>query len=138
TPTKAGHPTLVAVRGTVFSRIKPLLDDLDPKGIGLKELNDNLPLIKKTMQQAARNGRVVVAGFSLGAAVAQRVACELPSLVSRVVTFHAPGIEHSKVESLRSYNQANPGHTVKQAGETTGKAIEKATGKVGSALDHQH
>ncbi len=105
---KAGLLPVVAFRGTVFKDLSSLLDDLDPKSVGYSAFKDNRDLIRKTIASAAGNGRVLVSGFSLGAALAMRAAVEFPQLVGRIVTFHPPGILKSEVEALRRYNQQHP------------------------------
>ena len=105
--TRAGSPTVVAFRGTVFKDIQSLLDDIDPKTVGGTAFKENRALIQKTLAQAAGTGRVLVTGFSLGGALAQRAAVEFPTLISRVVAFR-PARDPAQRGGASSPSRARP------------------------------
>jgi hypothetical protein len=105
---ESGKPPIVAFRGTVPSKIDTLIADIDPRGIGVYQFKPNQELIRGTMEQAASRGPVVSTGHSLGGALAQMAAIAWPGLVSRIITFQAPGVEREAVAKLQQYNAENP------------------------------
>ena len=111
-PLNRGGPAVVAFRGTVAKEAASVIDDLDSKGIGVTAFAENRALIDKTLRQLLTRGRVIVTGHSLGGSLAQLAACELPSLVGRVVTFHSPGIDAAEAKVLRRYNRAHAARAI--------------------------
>jgi pimeloyl-ACP methyl ester carboxylesterase len=95
------HP-VVAFRGTSSGR--DALSDANPRGIGMDQFSLNREIIEANMGFAAGRGPVVVAGHSLGGALAQIAAAKYPGLVSSVITFQSPGINRDLVAELDQYN----------------------------------
>jgi hypothetical protein len=114
-PTQDGKPPVVAFRGTVPSRVNTLIADVDPRGIGVYQFRPNQELIHGAMQQAATRGPVVSSGHSLGGALAQMAAIAWPDLVSRIITFQAPGVEREAVAKLNQYNAENPDQQIESS-----------------------
>jgi dienelactone hydrolase len=133
--TKEGSPAIVAFRGTTTTSVAAMFADLDPVAVGKKLFARNRSLIGRTIKEAGGGGRVVLAGFSLGGALAQRAAIEYPNLTLRVVTYHTPGIDKAEVKKLDAYNRANPASAVRSDhyvidGDIVSEAGEAFTGGV--------
>ncbi|HEX2572673.1 MAG TPA: hypothetical protein VH877_24200 [Polyangia bacterium] len=114
-PTADGKPPIVAFRGTVPSKVDTLIADVDPRGIGVYQFKPNQELIRGTMEQASSRGPVVSTGHSLGGALAQMAAIAWPDLVSRIITFQAPGVEREAVAKLQQYNAEHPDHQIESS-----------------------
>jgi pimeloyl-ACP methyl ester carboxylesterase len=74
------------------------IGNLSPAGVGMYQVAANEALIRSLLMDLG--GGVTVTGHSLGGADAQIAAALYPELVSRVVTFQAPGVSHGMVERL--------------------------------------
>lgn len=94
-------PPVLAFRGT--SNQRGVADDANRKGVGTYQFASNEGRVQEML--AAAGGKVVVAGHSLGGALAQLAATHFPSQVSRVVTFQSPGIEKEEADKLDAYNR---------------------------------
>ncbi len=111
-PIQAGKAPIVAFRGTVPTKAQTVIADLDPTGIGMYQFNPNRARIESEMQAASSHGAVISAGHSLGGALAQIAAATFPSLVSRIVTFQAPGVSAAMAKKLADHNAADPDHAI--------------------------
>jgi len=96
-----GQPPVLIFRGTEpTANLSPLLpadliDDLNPKGVGVRQFEGKKGEIEKWLEKAARenNGRKPdVIGHSLGGALAQRAAVEFTYKIGKTITFNSPGI----------------------------------------------
>lgn len=94
-------PPVLAFRGTDNSR--GIADDANRKGVGTYQFASNEGRIQELL--AGAGGKVIVAGHSLGGALAQLAATHFPSQVARVVTFQSPGIEKEEADKLDAHNK---------------------------------
>ncbi|MFT4979738.1 MAG: pimeloyl-ACP methyl ester carboxylesterase [Myxococcota bacterium] len=104
------RPVLV-FRGTEPTELSDLLTDTDPAGVGSAQFQQNELLILDAMRDLSEQGKVDLAGHSLGGALAQIAACAYPELVGRVVGFQSPGIPSSIAHSVGAHN-ANSDHQI--------------------------
>ncbi len=140
-------PPVLAFRGTKEKR--GMQDDTTKAGVGTYQFASNEGRVKDIMGMAG--GKVIVAGHSLGGALAQLAATHFPGNVSRVVTFQSPGIpkeesdkldEHNKnaapVDQVKSTHHRAEGDAVHLAGEalTDGDVFTYGSVGVGNPMDH--
>ncbi|EYB69264.1 hypothetical protein DEIPH_ctg009orf0002 [Deinococcus phoenicis] len=114
---KYPHP-IVAFRGTegiAFSMkgkaegtTDTVVGDFAPEAVGYNQYNFNRELIKRNIQAAAKHGKVIFTGHSLGGALAQIAAAEFQGLAAEVVTFQSPAIRQADAARVRANNQAHP------------------------------
>lgn len=93
-------PPVLAFRGTQEKR--GMQDDTNREGIGTYQFESNVGRISQMF--GAAGGKCVVAGHSLGGALAQLAAARFPSSVSRVVTFQAPAVNEQAAEKVKQHN----------------------------------
>jgi pimeloyl-ACP methyl ester carboxylesterase len=95
----------IASKGYSSGRADWLTDFADPQ-VGLRQFQANRDLIADVMAtaKAAAKSLPWVTGHSLGGALAQTVACEMPQFVGHVVTFQAPGIDAKTLQKLEDFN----------------------------------
>lgn len=93
-------PPVLAFRGTQEKR--GMQDDTNREGIGTYQFESNVGRIAQMF--GAAGGKAVVAGHSLGGALAQLAASRFPGLVSRVVTFQAPAVSAEAAEKVNQHN----------------------------------
>lgn len=120
---KSGKLPIVAFRGTegisfdVKEKPEGTLDtiigDFSPAGVGYNQYQQNHELIKRNMDAAASQGKVIITGHSLGGAIAQIAATEFRQVTSEVVTFQSAAISQQDVNRMKAYNAANPRAAVK-------------------------
>jgi len=105
----------IASKSYSSGRADWLSDFADPQ-VGLRQFQANRDLIADVMAtaKAASKSLPWVTGHSLGGALAQTVACEMPQFVGHVVTFQAPGIDAKTLQKLKDFNakQADPGRRI--------------------------
>ena len=95
---------VLAFRGT--DDLKDLSDDLNPKGVGMYQLAANEGKIAAALAALQGHGQApAVTGHSLGGALAQLAAARFPDLVSKIVTFQAPGISKKMSARIEDSNQ---------------------------------
>lgn len=123
-------PPVLAFRGTQEKR--GLQDDTNREGVGKYQFESNVGRISQMF--AAAGGKAVVAGHSLGGALAQQAAARFPSLVSRVVTFQAPAVTHEDAEKVDQHNAANAENPEDQITSTHYRASGDLVHKAGEAL----
>lgn len=103
-------PPVLAFRGT--SEKRGMQDDTSRAGVGAYQFASNEARVSEML--ALAGGKAIVAGHSLGGALAQLAATHFPSSVSRVVTFQSPAISKAETDKLKDYNaKAAPGDQVK-------------------------
>ncbi len=140
-------PAVLAFRGTAEKR--GMQDDTNRGGVGAYQFASNEARVRDMM--ALAGGKVIVAGHSLGGALAQLAATHFPSSVSRVVTFQSPGIPKEESDKLAKHNaEAAPedkvssthhraeGDLVHMAGEslTEGDVYTHKSVGIGNPMDH--
>jgi len=140
-------PPVLAFRGTAEKR--GMQDDTNRGGVGAYQFSSNEGRVREMMGLAG--GKVIVAGHSLGGALAQLAATHFPGSVSRVVTFQSPGIPKEESDKLAKHNEnAKPedkvssthhraeGDLVHMAGEslTEGDVYTHKSVGVGNPMDH--
>ncbi len=93
-------PPVLTFRGTQEKR--GMQDDTNREGIGTYQFESNAGRIAQMF--GAAGGKAVVAGHSLGGALAQLAASRFPGQVSRVVTFQAPAVSAEAAEKVNQHN----------------------------------
>lgn len=95
----------IASKSYSSGRADWLSDFADPQ-VGLRQFQANRDLIADVMAtaKAASKSLPWVTGHSLGGALAQTAACEMPQFVGHVVTFQAPGIDTKTLQKLKDFN----------------------------------
>jgi pimeloyl-ACP methyl ester carboxylesterase len=140
-------PPVLAFRGTQEKR--GMQDDTNREGIGTYQFESNAGRIAQMF--GAAGGKAVVAGHSLGGALAQLAASRFPGLVSRVVTFQAPAVSAEAAEKVNQHNATSApedkissthyrasGDLVHTAGEklTKGDVYTFESKGIGNPMDH--
>jgi ribulose-bisphosphate carboxylase large chain len=109
TPIVPGKPPVIAFRGTVLTRLRSVLADMDPNGIGVLQFETNRELIAAQIAAAvAAHGPAVMTGHSLGGALAQMAGAAFPDATKSIVTFASAGVNLKSVEAIRDFNRAHP------------------------------
>jgi hypothetical protein len=139
-PTEAGVEPIVAFRGTRPNKLQTVWADLDPEGIGYAyHYMANKDLITGQMMGASKHGKVISSGHSLGGALAQINAAQFPDLVSRIVTFQAPGVSREIAQRIVDYNQANPEDAIESTHHRVeGDAVPYGGQALTPGLIHNH
>ena len=122
TPVNPAKPPVIAFRGTENNKKDRKRDDwnanFDVNGIGYSQFVTNEALILKYVHRLKAFGPLTSTGHSLGGALAQMLACLHPGLVSRVVTFQAPGIDKELINKLNAHNTKHKDDPSKQVQST--------------------
>lgn len=107
----AGHPPIIALRGTDPSNHHNLLDDLQ-ENIGTLNCTryegELLALLQRT---AAAHGRIHIMGHSYGGTVAERLTAAHPHLITRCTAYNAPGVGDAVVKQFQENVQKLPHNT---------------------------
>jgi hypothetical protein len=114
-PTRSGKAPIVAFRGTVPTKVKTIIADLDPTGIGMYQFNPNRALIEGQMAAAHSHGPIISSGHSLGGALAQIAAANYPGMIDRIVTFQAPGVSAEMAKKIADYNEEHPDQKIESS-----------------------
>jgi len=93
-------PPVLAFRGTQEKR--GAQDDVNREGIGTYQFESNVGRVAEMF--GAAGGRAIVAGHSLGGALAQLAAARFPSAVERIVTFQAPAVSAKAADAVAKHN----------------------------------
>ncbi|MER3442859.1 MAG: hypothetical protein C4333_01530 [Meiothermus sp.] len=96
------------------SGLDTLVADFAYAEVGYSQYRQNRDLIERNLEAAARRGRLILTGHSLGGALAQIAAVEHMALAKEIVTFQAAAIKQADVDRLKAYNARHA---------TDGKAI---------------
>lgn len=120
----------IASKSYSSGRADWLSDFADPQ-VGLRQFQANRDLIADVMAtaKAASKSLPWVTGHSLGGALAQTAACEMPQFVGHVVTFQAPGIDTKTLQKLKDFNakQTDPGRRISSTHvHYSGDLVERA------------
>jgi len=118
-PGKAKYPNpVVTFRGTegvAFDlkanpegTLDTLVGDFAPAGVGYNQYTRNHALIRLNVLAAAAHGPVIMAGHSLGGALAQIAATEFRDRTAEVVTFQGAGVSQQDLNKVLKYNAAHP------------------------------
>jgi fermentation-respiration switch protein FrsA (DUF1100 family) len=121
-------PPVLAFRGTQEKR--GAQDDVNREGIGTYQFESNVGRVHEMF--GAAGGKAIVAGHSLGGALAQLAAARFPSAVQRIVTFQAPAVSAKAADAVAKHNAESPNDQIKSShyrasGDLVHTAGEKLT-----------
>lgn len=100
---------VLAFRGTNPTSLEDWFTNTTPEGVGAFQFAINQGLIAGLMQRLNAHGQIDVVGHSLGGALAQYAAVYYSSMIGRVVTFQAAGIDADLVRQFTAQQRGRRG-----------------------------
>ncbi|MGB1206175.1 MAG: hypothetical protein ACPG5B_11045 [Chitinophagales bacterium] len=106
---EVGRKPILAFRGSEVSELSFLdqfvsdwlHNDMDPYAVGYTAFMANYEQIQNALATASGYGaNAVVVGHSLGGSLAKQAVVAFPSMISRAVTFQAPGINNEQAAAI--------------------------------------